>query len=278
MEGDKEYNDLLDSLNESFYTGKYSDCTIVCGDYEQRAHKLVICPRSTFFEAAFAHEMKEKATGIIELQEDDPEAVKLMVYYLYHLDYPYMPPCQLFEYIKCNPKSSGPSSPLVRTLASSQRTAVPTIGSGGMSGDLPISKPDCQCGRTRRLCTCNYEGRQSADQVGQVQESPNLLHHSRVYALAEKYGIQSLKNLAVTKFRKDSETWWNHEEFAEAAKEAYTTTRDYDRGMRDAVVAAVQAHRQLLNRQDVQSVMKESQLAYDVLMASRRPDPQKPWR
>lgn len=35
-----------------FKTGKYSDLTIECGTYRFKAHKSVVCPQSSFFEAA----------------------------------------------------------------------------------------------------------------------------------------------------------------------------------------------------------------------------------
>lgn len=76
---------------------------------------------------------------------------------------------------------------------------------------------------------------------------PNLLHHARVYALAEKYGIPSLRSTAVEKFRSESQIWWRHAEFAEAARVVYTATPDDDSDMRDVVMGTIRANRDLLN-------------------------------
>jgi hypothetical protein len=98
---------------------------------------------------------------------------------------------------------------------------------------------------------------------------PNLIHHSRVYALADKRGILSLKSVAAKKFRIECERWWDYNEFVDAAREAYSTTLDDDRGLRDATIDTIQAHRHLLDIGNVKSVLRESQLAFDLLMASR---------
>lgn len=39
-------------------SGKYSDCTLVCGEVEYKLHKAVVCSRSAMLDAAFSLEMK----------------------------------------------------------------------------------------------------------------------------------------------------------------------------------------------------------------------------
>ncbi|KAK1762209.1 hypothetical protein QBC33DRAFT_602032 [Phialemonium atrogriseum] len=193
-------------------TRDYSGCTIVCGSDQHLVHKAIICPQSPFFKAAFAHDMKENATGTVNLEEDDPEVVKTMVYYFYHNDY------------QAPPRNSG--------------------------------------------CESNNNS------IGTVQPpGPNLLHHSRVYALAEKYGIPSLKVLAVKKFTDETNHWRKHEDFAKAAREIYTATPDHDRGMRDAVVDTIRVYRDLLDDDDIESVLRDTRLAYD-LVIDLRDDPE----
>ncbi|KAF5569597.1 hypothetical protein FPANT_13896, partial [Fusarium pseudoanthophilum] len=83
-------NAQSEALANLLKTGKYSDLTISCGNDQYRVHKAIICPRSNFFEAAFSGEFKEAQTGEIDLPDDDPVAVKMMIEYLYHDTY--MPP------------------------------------------------------------------------------------------------------------------------------------------------------------------------------------------
>ncbi|KAJ0124218.1 Uncharacterized protein HZ326_31364, partial [Fusarium oxysporum f. sp. albedinis] len=65
-------------------TGDYSDLVISCGKDQYRVHKAIICPRSDFLKAACDGEFKEAQTGTIDLPDDDPVAVHMMIEYLYH--------------------------------------------------------------------------------------------------------------------------------------------------------------------------------------------------
>ncbi|KAI7500618.1 hypothetical protein KC367_g3498 [Hortaea werneckii] len=89
-DGQHASNEALQKLLD---TGEYSDLTIECGDRTFQVHKNIICTRSEYFAAACA-------TGTIELQSsadpnaakddpslDDPDAVKLMIDFLYLHDY-----------------------------------------------------------------------------------------------------------------------------------------------------------------------------------------------
>ncbi|RYP43542.1 hypothetical protein DL768_009876 [Monosporascus sp. mg162] len=84
---------------------------------------------------------------------------------------------------------------------------------------------------------------------------------------SEKYAISSLKLLAAKKFTLECELWWNHRDFIHAAREVYSSTLDHDRGLRDVVVQTIREHRELLHSGEVKSVLRDTLLAYDLLMA-----------
>ncbi|KAI7763707.1 hypothetical protein LZL87_011564 [Fusarium oxysporum] len=67
------------ALGNLLKTGDYSDFVIICGQARHKVHKAIICPRSDFF--------KESQTGEVELPDDDPFAVSMMIQYLYHQTY-----------------------------------------------------------------------------------------------------------------------------------------------------------------------------------------------
>jgi len=97
-----------------------------------------------------------------------------------------------------------------------------------------------------------------------------LLTHTRVYALAEKYGIPALKNLAKHKFERQMACYYDSPEFADAVEEVYSSTIDNDRGLRDVVLQAFRSHPQLATTQDVFAVIKRTPaLAFELWKVER---------
>lgn len=74
--------------NQSLYkTGKYSDLTIKCQGKTWKCHQAIICPQSKPLAAALNGSFKEATTREIDLEEEDPDIVKLMLDFLYRGDY-----------------------------------------------------------------------------------------------------------------------------------------------------------------------------------------------
>ncbi|KAF4342500.1 amino acid transport gap1 [Fusarium beomiforme] len=95
---------------------------------------------------------------------------------------------------------------------------------------------------------------------------PNLCLHAKVYALGEKYGIQTLKALALQKFKDEVQFHLGRRDFLQAMREAYTSTVDEDRPLRDAVVRILKDNKFLLKRKPVQTIVQETKLGFDLLM------------
>ncbi|VUC25003.1 unnamed protein product [Clonostachys rosea] len=186
-----------------FSSGLYSDLTVICGDDKYLVHRAVICPRSTFFEAACRHNFKEAITAEINLRDDDPTAVKIMMNHFYNLNY-----------------SDGSA-----TTAETD-TALPEDENSGFS----------------------------------------LLVHAKVYSLAEKYGILSLKKLAVDKFERQVRGDCDTEDFLEAAVEAYTGTVKGDRELRDEVVRAITLRMDVLKQESFREAINGLDIGVDVLV------------
>ncbi|KAL0938203.1 BTB/POZ domain-containing protein [Colletotrichum truncatum] len=81
--------ELRSSLKNLYNDPEFSDLTIATGETEYHVHKAIVCPRSDYF-AAQCREVKSKAAsdGYLNLADDDPQAVGMVVRYFYHLDYP----------------------------------------------------------------------------------------------------------------------------------------------------------------------------------------------
>lgn len=107
------------------------------------------------------------------------------------------------------------------------------------------------------------------DEEEELEES-HLVLHTRVYALAEKYDIPSLKQLAKSKFEMAMACFYDSPDFAEAIEEVYCSTIDSDRGLRDVVLEAFKNHPQLANTQDVYQVITDTpSLAFELFKVER---------
>ncbi len=76
---DAPRNELMSALATLLEAGKYSDLTIICGEKRYAVHRAVICSRSGFFDGACSNRFREAETGVIDLSEDDEEAVEHMI-------------------------------------------------------------------------------------------------------------------------------------------------------------------------------------------------------
>lgn len=203
---------------------------------------------------------QEALTNEINLPEDDPELIRLMLDYLYRLDYDYT-----------NGKTSSRDVTELRPEPTSVRDREAL-------DDAPVM---CQPGHLqlfRRRHVAEEEikkdkGRISFDENLETNDvdwprSPKtgLATHARMYALADKYQIGGLKALAQRKFQKAALQHWNSEEFAPALHIVYTSTLEEDRGLRDVVISAISRDR-LLEKPEVRATVKGlPELAFGLLM------------
>ncbi|KAK1989747.1 hypothetical protein LX36DRAFT_686373 [Colletotrichum falcatum] len=110
------------------------------------------------------------------------------------------------------------------------------------------------------LCQTTQEHSDSGD-------ISDILLHAKVYAIAEKYAIGGLKALARIKFQTTASKCWDTDDFLDAISEAYTSTLDSDRGLRDIVLKVFAEHEQLLDWNEIKELLRRlGSLAYDLLM------------
>ncbi|KAI1370078.1 hypothetical protein F4677DRAFT_439381 [Hypoxylon crocopeplum] len=76
--------ELTDCMQKLCSGRVYSDLTISCHGKDYKMHKAIVYPRSNFFEGAYNTEYKEGCDGIVELPEDDPRIIHIIIYYLHH--------------------------------------------------------------------------------------------------------------------------------------------------------------------------------------------------
>ena len=61
------------------FNSKYSDLQVTCNYQQWSVHKAIVCSRSGFFDGACSSQFREGNTGVIDLSEDDEEAVGHMI-------------------------------------------------------------------------------------------------------------------------------------------------------------------------------------------------------
>ncbi|KAF2102092.1 hypothetical protein NA57DRAFT_54023 [Rhizodiscina lignyota] len=66
----------------------YSDFTIICGGERLQVHRVVLGTRSQYFDNLFNGQFKEKHTGEIRFDDEDPNTIRAMVEYMYTLSLP----------------------------------------------------------------------------------------------------------------------------------------------------------------------------------------------
>ena len=78
---------------------------------------------------------------------------------------------------------------------------------------------------------------------------PSFLVHAKVWVIAEKYNIHSLKTLANKKFQAKVKHGWEDDGFDLASKEIYISTPEADHNLKDLVCNVTQESVEVLLRQ-----------------------------
>ncbi|KAF5545451.1 kelch 4 [Fusarium phyllophilum] len=168
----------------------------------------------------------EAQTGEIELPDDDPFAVSMMIEYLYHQAYTIPDDAKLVLIYKRS--SMVPFPPGTVPLKITRHFV-----SGDSSANQPLLHP---------LQTAAAAVPPPEERASHVIPYVNLYVHYKVYALGEKYGIAGLKALVVHKFETEGEDEFKSSSVNQfgylihVMKEAYNCTAEGDSPLRDAVV------------------------------------------
>ena len=90
-------------------------------------------------------------------------------------------------------------------------------------------------------------------------EVPPTVFNAKVYGIADKYDVTTLKLQAKEKFKQAAETCWRMDDFPHAITEVYSSTPATDRGLRDVVTRVVCGHIDVfLEKQEFKNVLEET--------------------
>ncbi|KAI6798541.1 hypothetical protein KC332_g5858 [Hortaea werneckii] len=231
-------------LSRLLKNGSLTDMTIICGAYTHQVHKVILCAHSDYFAAL--PNFAEGETNTIHFKAiddddddeacDDPEAIRLMIHYFYHLDY---------------------TAPIASITSPSS-----TPGNRSPSKVAPTPKEP----ESRASATLSH--------IESLPTHPNdddLLMHAKVFAAAVKYQVAALRKLATKKFTDSLQRNLGHGSFtevicAEVIRVVYTTTPEDVRALRDVVDIALEVlPHTFLNSGAIMQVLREyKEVAFDL--------------
>lgn len=273
--------DLFTRLHQS---QEFSDCKIVCGPYHFNLHKVILASHSDYFKTAFKtgtfkvysscceHSQTKRAdsrqqglSGTIKLKAiqkdseysseaedvcDDPEIVKLMVEYFYHYDY-----LRDADHVPVQDDVQ-PTIPPGLGYQSAQSNANAAL----------IALSNGQYGNANLVAHANPVAPVSSPRQSKV----HIIEHAEVFAMAVKYQVESLRDLAAAKFKQSAEMDWDHEDFAEAISIVHSSTDESVSQLRNIVADVIHEHFEALQDKGVETVICEiPRLAYDLLKRKR---------
>lgn len=112
-----------------------------------------------------------------------------------------------------------------------------------------------------------------------IHGASTMVFNAQVYSLADKYVVPALKYHAREKFRTAISSGWALDDFPLAVAEAYSSTLETDRGLRDVIVKTADANiNKLLENELFADVLRETPgFALDMVdsLSSSRPNQRK---
>ncbi|KAI4153852.1 MAG: hypothetical protein LQ341_000467 [Variospora aurantia] len=226
----------LASLLES---GQYSDLTIKVGEEQFHVHRMMICPESKFFEAACNGKFREAQDGIIDLSADDKGAVKRVLKYLYTANYDDEDPAAA---IMASQSNTTPVTP-------QEDDSSPSVTWPGISTIIDRSM---------------VAGPSRPNKI----VMSTMLNNVLVYKLADMYGIQPLKELALHKFRMGSLNEWDNETIITVLRAIDAATPVNDVALRNSILDVCERYTdQVMSSQDILDMFeKDASLASGMLI------------
>lgn len=165
------------------------------------------------------------------MNDDDPQTVNRMLLYFYTLDYP--------------------------------DEDVPTVRAEHVAVDQsPLPH------RWRKTSnTTEEETDPGTASDGAAPHDPRVMNNALVYAVAEKYDIPELKDLAKHKFQTLASSKWPHDGFHAITECIFTTTPDNDMGLRQIVLDICAEHfYDILKDEESRAGLLENQAIADVVL------------
>jgi hypothetical protein len=231
---------------------------------------------------------QEAIKNEISLPDDEPKLVQLTLDYLYQLDYDFKAESVNGFAAEENQAPSGfaePESPVAQAIGIFEDLAVAPAQEETAEDSLRSRCKRSKKKKGRYSLVCDqasldaiaFKSAAIKDTANREFEETELEIHAKLYALADKYGIDDLKDLARAKFAEAASKHWNTSSFPSAIQIAYSSMPDSDQGLRDIVIYTISQHMDLMKKSEIEGLVKKiNGLAFGLVESAwglRRPDP-----
>ncbi|KUJ17753.1 uncharacterized protein LY89DRAFT_747592 [Mollisia scopiformis] len=214
-------------------TGKYGDLIIKCSKEVFNVHRNVVCVHSKPFAAMVDGPFLEATSGVIDLGDDDPEIIRLVLNFMYKGDY-----------------SDGrqPEGSTSQRLSTSRGSIDP--GYLDLSSSDEFSKA-VQAKRAKISTPAPKKGSTATEVPGTSQPAPSaLIINAKVYASAEMWDIPALKTLAAKKYKEALPQVGFPEDFIDSLESMYNNLPENDLKLKVIALDFVGKHYKGLVKRD----------------------------
>jgi hypothetical protein len=199
--------------------------------------------------------LQESEDGKIDLPEDEPAVVKLLMQYLYEGEYePLLP----------DTESSGTIGKAVAKATAPRPDKAPNGRYYNYGFPHTCVKhyaqtcPHHNCADMRNYWiedwNCDACNPLTPPVPSLNGTSDQLLTHAKMYEIADKYDVMGLKDLVKAKFTRACQNFWDDPAFAKAAYHAFSTTPGHDKGLRDIISKTIADHmKSLVSKPEIEA-------------------------
>lgn len=182
-------------------SGEYSDFLVTCADREFHVHRLVICPRSSYFRLMCKDHFKEGITQKLELVDEDPDVFQSVLTFLY---------TGIYETCKITGSEEIESTP------STERSC--------------NSSEDSENDDESQSHSQQHQG-------GRPATTEDILAHVQLYASGDKFDIRDLKEVSSKMFRNQlNRTPADKLNVPDIIRAVYTSTPHNDSALRPVLI------------------------------------------
>jgi hypothetical protein len=115
--------------------------------------------------------------------------------------------------------------------------------------------PRHQCGQHCRLDCVKFVCKICTTPQPPDTDSSQLLIHSKMYEIGDKYDVPALKNLAREKLERACKKYWADAQFPIAAAHTLSTTPESDNGLRNVLCTMITEHCELLKNGAIEALL-----------------------